>query len=542
MGAGQSVNSTAEVAKLQNENKKLKEQLETLQASQPGGKKRMTMAVRESTTETKFQRPDRRGEISAEVRKGGQWTKKDIPKDASVEAAITKNVCGSVLFQKLGIAEQKDCVGAFYPQEVEAGTEVIKQNEKGNIYFFVESGQLDVLVNVEGSGPIKMQEVKEGDGFGELALLYNTPRAATVKATSAAKLWCLERSTYNAIIQHYKRQQAERYVEYLKNVSCKATAGDTDLNLKNLSPAELQQLAEAMEDETFNKGDVIIRQGEKGDDFYIIATGSVSVLVDGKDVATKNSGDYFGEQALLSEDTRTATCSAKEDNTMLLSINREHFVELLGALSELIDRKQTDATDMSLKGTDDHGTTRAILFEDLDIKATLGCGAFGRVKLVTDKKTGSTYALKCQSKAEIVENSLQVQYSIHYTQYTIHSLYPHYAGPRAGRAECDAGRGPPVHPQAAQLLQGRPVHLLPPRARAGGGALHLPAQGRPLQREGGQVLRSGGAACVRAAALEAHRVPRPQAGESHPRRQGLPQGVRLRTSEGGHGQDLDPLR
>jgi len=49
----------------------------------------------------------------------------------------------------------------------------------------------------------------------------------------------------------------------------------------------------------------------------------------------------------------------------------------------------------------------AIEFADLDIKSTLGCGAFGRVKLVTDKNTGNTYALKCQIKAEIVENNLQ---------------------------------------------------------------------------------------------------------------------------------------
>jgi CRP-like cAMP-binding protein len=409
MGSGQSVTSTAEIVKLQDENKKLKEKLDTLQKSQPGGakKSRMTMRVRESTTEKKFQRPDRRGEISAEIAKLGQYQKKEVAKDAGVEAAITKNVQGSVLFQKLGAAEQKDCVGAFYPQEADAGAEVIKQGEKGNIYFFVESGTLDVLVNVEGSGDIKMQEVKAGDGFGELALLYNTPRAATVKATSAAKLWCLERSTYNGIIQHYKRQQAKKYVEYLKNVSCKNSGGDTDLNLKNLSSTELQQLAEAMDDETFNKGEVIIRQGEKGDDFYIVATGSVTVLVDGKEVATKNAGDYFGEQALLSEDTRTATCTAAEDNTMLLSIHRENFVELLGALSELIDRKQLEPKDAALKGTDEHGSSKAVTFDDLEIKATLGCGAFGRVKLVKHKSTGETYALKCQSKAEIVENSLQ---------------------------------------------------------------------------------------------------------------------------------------
>lgn len=94
---------------------------------------------------------------------------------------------------------------------------------------------------------------------------------------------------------------------------------------------------------------------------------------------------------------------------MCLSIDRQHFVELLGALSDLIDRGQLTLpdTDLSKKTMDSHAEHKAIDFGDLDIKSTLGCGAFGRVKLVLDKNSGATYALKCQIKAEIVENNLQ---------------------------------------------------------------------------------------------------------------------------------------
>jgi CRP-like cAMP-binding protein len=109
--------------------------------------------------------------------------------------------------------------------------------------------------------------VGPGNSFGELALLYNTPRAATVKAEVPTELWVLERATYRAICRHYKSLRAVQYSAFLRKVP----------QLAGLSSREAAQLAEAMEEEAFSKDEVIIRQGEVGDYFYILVDGEVRV-------------------------------------------------------------------------------------------------------------------------------------------------------------------------------------------------------------------------------------------------------------------------
>jgi len=234
--------------------------------------------------------------------------------------------------------------------------------------------------------------------------MYNTPRAATVTAKENCVLWALDRPTYRAISQHFKQEKKVRYMGFLKQVT----------ELKNLKPSELGQLAEALEEEKFEKGDIIIREGEVGDHFYIIESGEVAVTKkDGDsttDIATLVSGKYFGEKALLSEDRRQATCTATCD-TGCLSMDRTNFVEMLGHLQDLIDRPVggADAAKAGAEVTDSSKSQYYVdvLYKDLDIMRTLGCGAFGRVKLVKHKTTGKTYALKCLVKQDIVQNNLQ---------------------------------------------------------------------------------------------------------------------------------------
>jgi len=72
-------------------------------------------------------------------------------------------------------------------------------------------------------------------------------------------------------------------------------------------------------------GDEIVRQGEPGDRFYVVDSGSAEVLVDGRPSASLDPGDYFGEIALLRNVPRTATVRAREDG-LLLSLTHDAFV------------------------------------------------------------------------------------------------------------------------------------------------------------------------------------------------------------------------
>jgi len=88
----------------------------------------------------------------------------------------------------------------------------------------------------------------------------------------------------------------------------------------------LEQLASQLIELHVEAGTEIIREGDEGDRFYVIANGTVDVVAAGKHVATDGPGDYFGEIALLKDVPRTATCVAATA-VDLYALEREDFLE-----------------------------------------------------------------------------------------------------------------------------------------------------------------------------------------------------------------------
>lgn len=141
-------------------------------------------------------------------------------------------------------------------------------------------------------------------------------------------------------------------------------------------------------------------EGEKGTTFYIVKSGTLSVLKKKENstleskVAVLSSGEYFGEMALLAEEPRKATVRANGD-VSVLALDQTKFEELLGPLQDILNR-EAEARKRSMMHEID------IEFKDLEILYTLGTGTFGRVKLVRHKKNDQVYALKIMQKAQVV--------------------------------------------------------------------------------------------------------------------------------------------
>jgi cAMP-dependent protein kinase regulator len=94
-----------------------------------------------------------------------------------------------------------------------------------------------------------LKEYQPGESFGELALLYNAPRAATIVCKSDAQLWSLERGAFNAIIKTAVQKKREKYDDFLENVEI----------LKCMEKYERTKLADAFKEEWFEEGDHIIK-------------------------------------------------------------------------------------------------------------------------------------------------------------------------------------------------------------------------------------------------------------------------------------------
>ena len=76
-------------------------------------------------------------------------------------------------------------------------------------FFLLESGQCDIFVKKGSGNPIKVHTVLPGGFFGELALLYNAPRAATVVSVGESKLWALDRGTFKNCMARASKAEAE---------------------------------------------------------------------------------------------------------------------------------------------------------------------------------------------------------------------------------------------------------------------------------------------------------------------------------------------
>ncbi len=81
------------------------------------------------------------------------------------------------------------------------------------INFKLERGALEVIVN----GKVK-RELKQGDGFGELALLYNAPRSASVKALEKCQLWGIDRNTFRKAVEEMITKEYEENRKFMEVV------------------------------------------------------------------------------------------------------------------------------------------------------------------------------------------------------------------------------------------------------------------------------------------------------------------------------------
>ena len=138
----------------------------------------------------------------------------------------------------------------------------------------VESGILSCFKLFSGKKePTFLKKYEAGEAFGELALLYNAPRAATIISDTDSLLWCLDRETFNHIVKDSSRKKREKYERFLLSVKI----------LESMEPYERSVLSDAFVEENFKAGEFIIRAGEEGNKFYLIEEGEC--------IATKSLGE-----------------------------------------------------------------------------------------------------------------------------------------------------------------------------------------------------------------------------------------------------------
>jgi len=253
--------------------------------------------------------------------------RKVVPKSDEAKASIREIMSTNILFQGLDEDQMQEVVDVVEEKRWDGGVNIITQGEQGDHFYILDQGDAEVYLTIDNDPPAMVKVYHHGDSFGELALLYNSPRAATVKAITECITWVMDRPTFRKIVADSACRKRSMYEVFLKEVSL----------LTNLENSERSAIADVLEPSYYEPGDEIIKQGDVGNDFYLLEQGEVEVKAGGVTVMNYKRGDYFGELALLNDEPRKATCIATT-KVKTVKLDRPTFKRLLGRLDKILRR------------------------------------------------------------------------------------------------------------------------------------------------------------------------------------------------------------
>ncbi|KAL5102990.1 cGMP-dependent protein kinase isozyme 2 form cD4/T1/T3A/T3B [Taenia crassiceps] len=322
---------------------------------------------------------------------------KHYPKTAKTREILNQAILENDFMKNLDTSQVVEIVECMYSVNFATGNTIIREGELGSVVYVMEEGVIEV--SREGN-PLRI--ISHPTVFGELAILYNCMRTATVKAVNPCSLWAIDRKSFQAIMMQTGILKHQRHLDFLRSVPIFA----------QLASETLAKFVDLLEEVHYEPGEYVIRQGAKGDTFYIIASESSLTSTSPKEkeeeketfIRLMGRGEWFGEKALKNEDVRTANIIAAYPNGVdCLVLDRESYELLAGDLG-FLERHYSDEDLL------EHQMEKSASLEvwnkslqDLSVVATLGVGGFGRVELVYfGKDTSRTFALKKLKKHHIV--------------------------------------------------------------------------------------------------------------------------------------------
>ncbi|KAF5405341.1 cGMP dependent protein kinase, partial [Paragonimus heterotremus] len=268
---------------------------------------------------------------------------KYFEKDAKSRQQIREALRSNDLLMNLDAVQLQEMVSCMHEQTIPVGCFIIREGDYGEHLYVGAEGEYEVI-----KGGKRLCVMTAGRCFGELALLYNCKRTASVKALTDSRVWVLERACFQAIMMKTGLERIEERKTFLSSVPL----------LKDLPSHRILRIADALEAQYHAPGDCIIRQGELADSFFIIQSGQVRVTIctvvnkeTGEavehNIRHMSRGEYFGEKALLCECRRTANVYALGPSGVeVLCLYRKDFLELIGDLQELKNKPYMDEADL----------------------------------------------------------------------------------------------------------------------------------------------------------------------------------------------------
>jgi len=234
--------------------------------------------------------------------------KRVIHKKTTEELNKLRKACSnSYMFSGLDEILIKAAFDAMYCKQVKAGEIIIQQDDEVADYFFVIGDGVFEVTQSDDMFEVSLHTYENFGSFGEMALLYNNPRSATVKAKTHGMLWLLDRVTFRHVLVRAQADRRRESAHFLKTVPL----------FKSLNEIQLSKVADVLEIVQYEDMEYVIRQDRKGDSFYIIKEGCciATQFFDRteREIGRMGVGSFFGERALLLNKPRAANIKVWAD-------------------------------------------------------------------------------------------------------------------------------------------------------------------------------------------------------------------------------------
>lgn len=249
------------------------------------------------------------------------------PKSNQQRASLDKSLKESILFRSLEFEQMEEVLDAMFEKKVYPGDYIIRQGEDADNFYVIQTGTYKVFVD-----EVYVKTYEGAGSFGELALMYNTPRQATVQSETAGTLWAMDRNTFRRIILKSAVKRMKLFEMLLDSVPM----------LKSLQTSERMNLADALVTKYYNIGERIFEKGDRSNGMYFIEEGEISIRVytsdDGEiEINRLKRGDYFGELSLITNKPRAASAAVTLPSKLAF-LDVETFERLLGPCRDIMKR------------------------------------------------------------------------------------------------------------------------------------------------------------------------------------------------------------
>ncbi len=281
---------------------------------------------------------ERLKELSSE--RGDDWAISTIsPQDNLNATDISGKDHAKLSFERtpllsgLSGEELEAFIDSLQLQHVPADEYIYREGDHGNYLYLIGMGTVR-LETRDAKGRRKVfSHLSEGDFFGEHAFMSRIRHTEAAVAETDCDVLMIDRETFDTWVAKYPSIQETVEDFYRQRVLARVLA--ITPVFEGVPPEARMALANKFQLKIFKDGEAIIREGEKGDTFYLIRSGRVKVFTrdikgtgEQVELGTMEDGGFFGEVALLTDKPRTATIVADGD-VELMELTREDFMDIV---------------------------------------------------------------------------------------------------------------------------------------------------------------------------------------------------------------------